>query len=145
MGIRRAYSRRRPQVRRVGALRCVWIKFARSGSCLRASPHVYKSKVNGQIQSFISLRCSKGGGVSFIHYSGLVKMMRVLSKCQTIQPNKKLLTQDVYLGRSGGRVVKLLALGLQSTRTGVRFLTTFQRLLSPASKSRYGWNTAKAT
>ena len=54
--------------------------------------------------------------------------------------------QYVTQGSGGGRVVKLLACGAR----GPGFVSlprhlNFRDWLSPASKSRYGWNTAKAT
>ena len=39
--------------------------FASYGSCLRTSPHVYKSLVKGQILLFMSLGTKQGGGGLF--------------------------------------------------------------------------------
>ena len=51
----------------------------------------------------------------------------------------------IRIGSGGGRVVKLLACGARGPGFDSRSRhLEFQRL-SPASKSRYGWNTAKAT
>ena len=52
----------------------------------------------------------------------------------------------IHMESGGGRVVKLLACGARGLGidSPPRHLN-FRDWLSPASKSRYGWNTAKAT
>ena len=56
------------------------------------------------------------------------------------------LSSSFFVGSGGDRVVKLLACGSRGPGfdSPPRHLN-FRNCLSPASKSRYGWNTAKAT